>query len=462
MKFSLEEWRQSRNLAVVVVTVALVLDTVLFSAVVPMLPDYLKRQQESNADEDGISSSAHNSTSYLQQGVSKLVHSPGIQNTTEGHSSNLSIKIGVLLASKTLFELISSPLFGKMTDRFGYTIIMFVGFFVTFTSTLIFAFAEQYNALLIARSFQGLGSAAIFGPGLGLLADKFPDDTERAKAISISYGGTIFGLIIGPTFGGTMYHLYGKTVPFLILAAVTLVDGCLRAFIMTPERLQREKGPTMKELLTDPYIMITLGGLFFQSFTFSTLEPLLPLWMMETMNANSAQQGLAFLPVFLTLLLALNTLNRWSSRSERYRMAILGLLLLGVCFASMPLAKTQVELILPTAFYGLGSGLVECAILPHLGYLVDLRHKSVYGTIYGLMQSSYCLAAVIGAPLGGILAANIGFEWTFFSMGIPCILYAPLLYCTRNPSRKEEQNPLIGSFEPEVSDEKGAPEWSKI
>lgn len=441
MRTSKKEWRQSRNLTLVVVTVALVLDTVLFTAIVPMLPDYMKHLHDSEevSDEDVAfkNSFVPNSTGYRQEDF----HLSGLQNTTDGSSSNLSTKIGVLLASNTFFELLSSPVFGKMTDRFGYTIIMLIGFFVAFLSTLIFAFAENYYILLVARSFQGLGTAAIFGPGLGLISDRFPEKNERTKAISISYGGTIFGMIIGPTFGGVMYKLYGKMVPFLILAAIILLDGGLRALITEPKHAQREKGPSIKELLTDPYIFITLGGLFFISYTYSTLEPILPAWMMETMGANSAQQGLAFLPVFLTLLLSISMVNRLSERIERYWMAMSGLLLLGVCLILMPLAKTQVELILPTAFFGLGTGMLECALLPHLGYLVDLRHTSVYGTVYGLMQASYCLGSVTGASLGGILATNIGVQWTMVCTGIACIIYAPLFLCIRNPPRKKEEKP---------------------
>lgn len=450
MRIPLQEWRQSRNLTLVVVTVALVLDTLLTTVIVPMYPDFLKRLQDSdaasNADSLLPSSAAPHGTEFIQQGTTtEYIRSSG-EGTTDDNLSKLSAKIGVLMASKTLVEMISNPFFGKIADQFGYTIVMFVGFFVTFSSTLIFAFAESYCQLLIARSVQGLGSAALFAPGIGLLADKFPDERERSKAIAIAYGGLILGLVIGPTFGGIMYQFYGKTLPFLILAAVALVDGCLRAFIAEPKRVQREKGPTMKELLSDPYILVNLGGTFFMAMNFAVMEPLLPVWMMETMNANSAQQGLAFLPIYLTLLLALNTLNRLSSWIERYWMAMLGLLLVGVCLILLPIAKSQVQLILPTAFIGLGIGLVDCSLLPQLGDLVDLRHKSVYGTVYALSQSAFCLALVIGSPLSGILAADIGFQWTLSVFGIVCILYVPSLYYLRNPTRKEEEEPLKGSI----------------
>lgn len=62
--------------------------------------------------------------------------------------------------------------------------------------------------------------------GFGLLADIFPDDLERGRAMSITYAGIIAGVLVGPLFGGIMYQLYGKTVTYLVLATVALIDGC--------------------------------------------------------------------------------------------------------------------------------------------------------------------------------------------------------------------------------------------
>jgi len=64
---------------------------------------------------------------------------------------------------------------------------------------------------------------------MGLLAEQFPDDKERGKAMGIALSGLAMGVLVGPPFGRVMYQLYGKTVPFLILAGDILLHGCKSA-----------------------------------------------------------------------------------------------------------------------------------------------------------------------------------------------------------------------------------------
>lgn len=66
----------------------------------------------------------------------------------------------------------------------------------------------------------------IWFTGMGMLAERYPDDKERGNAMGIALGGLALGVLIGPPFGGFMYEFVGKTAPFLILSALALGDGC--------------------------------------------------------------------------------------------------------------------------------------------------------------------------------------------------------------------------------------------
>lgn len=62
--------------------------------------------------------------------------------------------------------------------------------------------------------------------GMGMLAERYPDDKERGNAMGIALGGLALGVLIGPPFGGFMYQFVGKSAPFLVLSALALGDGC--------------------------------------------------------------------------------------------------------------------------------------------------------------------------------------------------------------------------------------------
>ncbi len=62
----------------------------------------------------------------------------------------------------------------------------------------------------------------------------------------------------------------------------------------------------------------------------------------------------------------------------------------------MPAAQTTTGLILPIAILGLACGLVEIALFPELGRLVDIKYSSVYGNVYAIGDVALCLGYGIG------------------------------------------------------------------
>ena len=148
--------------------------------------------------------------------------------------------------------------------------------------------------LFLARALQGLGSACSsvsgnIGPhfsytecctGMGMLADRYTDNKERGNAMGIALGGLALGVLIGPPFGGFLFQFFGKAVPFLILALLALLDGCLQMLILVPEVTKNdEEAPTFRDLACDPYIQVCAGAITFANMGIAMLEPSLPLHM---------------------------------------------------------------------------------------------------------------------------------------------------------------------------------------
>lgn len=58
-----------------------------------------------------------------------------------------------------------------------------------------------------------------------MLAQAYPDDMERGSVMGIALGGIALGVLIGPPYGGALYQLSGKELPFVLLALLALFDG---------------------------------------------------------------------------------------------------------------------------------------------------------------------------------------------------------------------------------------------
>ena len=78
-----------------------------------------------------------------------------------------------------------------------------------------------------------------------------------------------------------------------------------------------------------------------------------------------------------------------------------GNVIIGFALISIPQAQTLYELILPMGSLGVAIGMVDSSMMPHLGFLVDLRHVGVYGNVYAIGDLSFCAAFAVGPVLAG-------------------------------------------------------------
>ncbi|XP_008305056.1 synaptic vesicular amine transporter [Stegastes partitus] len=358
---------------------------------------------------------------------------------------NENVKVGMLFASKATVQLLTNPFIGPLTNRIGYQLPIFIGFCIMFLSTIMFAFSSSYALLFLARSLQGVGSSCSSVAGMGMLASVYTDDEERGHAIGIALGGLALGVLVGPPFGSVMYEFVGKTAPFLILAFLAVFDGALQLFVLQPTKVEPEsqKGTPLLTLMKDPYILIAAGAICFGNMAIAMMEPTLPIWMMETMCARKWQLGVAFLPASISYLIGTNIFGTLAHKMGRWLCALIGMMVVGMSVICVPFAKDIYGLILPNFGVGFAIGMVDSSMMPIMGYLVDLRHVSVYGSVYAIADVAFCMGFALGPSIGGSIAESIGFPWLMTMIGVVDIFFAPLCLFLRNPPGQEEKIAIL-------------------
>ncbi|CAJ1069594.1 LOW QUALITY PROTEIN: chromaffin granule amine transporter [Xyrichtys novacula] len=464
----LHQSRGSPRLVLVVVCVALLLDNMLFTVVVPIIPTFLYAMEHPSPEPQTLQPSllplqslsdpqlpsqppqpSHsalvlgksseeiprstpptfphlvslfdNTTFSLQEIQTEPTLDTGLTdqsslmttelqinqtaNTTESSCLQDSVfleeenvRVGLLFASKALTQLLVNPFVGPLTNRVGYHIPMFAGFIIMFASTIMFAFSGTYALLFFARSLQGIGSSFSSVAGLGMLASVYTDDEERGIAMGIALGGLALGVLIGAPFGSVMYEFVGKSAPFLILAFLAVFDGVLQLFILQPSKISpgSVEGTPLLTLLKDPYILISAGSLCFANMGVAILEPTLPIWMMQTMCSPKWQLGMAFLPASISYLIGTNLFGVLANKMGRWLCSMLGMFIVGVSLLCVPFATSIYGLIGPNGGLGFAIGMVDSSMMAIMGYLVDIRHASVYGSVYAIADVALCMGFAIG------------------------------------------------------------------
>lgn len=411
----LQEPKAQRKLVLVIVSVALLLDNMLYMVIVPIIPHYLKY-----ADSDGEEGNTTVPTSHHGQDSAT----------------------GVLFASKAIVQLMVNPFSGALIDRIGYDIPMMIGLCIMFLSTAVFACGKSYGVLFFARSLQGVGSAFADTSGLAMIADRFTEEAERSKALGIALAFISFGCLVAPPFGGALYQFAGKEMPFLILAFVSLADGFMLLLVMKPMKEQlkerhREHTPTIPiwRLLMDPYIAVCAGALMMSNVALAFLEPTISLWMEEhNITHDYWKMGMIWLPAFFPHVFGVVITVKMAKQYPQHTwlMAAGGLALEGLCCFIIPFSTSYKALMIPICGICFGIALIDTALLPTLGYLVDVRYVSVYGSIYAIADISYSIAYAVGPIIAGGVVEAIGFTALNIGIAFSNLLYAPVLYYLRH------------------------------
>ena len=450
----IHEPKSQRKLVLVTVCIALLLDNMLYMVIVPIIPNYLRdlgtrHVVVSNVNQTNYTwipyttpaptgnDSAHNYTEYHERRGFKIpLPPPPVSYGNEGGA------VGVLFASKAIIQLCVNPFTGTLIDRIGYDVPMMIGLIIMFLSTSVFAFGESYAILFLARSLQGLGSAFADVAGLAMIADRFTEENERSKALGIAIAFISFGCLFAPPFGGILYQFAGKLVPFLILALACLIDGMLLLMVMKPVRLERSlipkeervKGTPIYRLLMDPYILCTAVALAMANVSLAFLEPTISLWMKDTMAADEWEIGFVWLPAFIPHICGVYLTVRLARNYPSYQwlMAMIGIAIEGSFCLICPFSESFGVVIIPIMGICFGIALVDTALLPLLGHLVDVRHVSVYGSVYAIADISYSVAYAFGPIVAGSVVQAIGFTWLNVLIFLSNILYAPVLLFLRN------------------------------
>src|SRR5262245_3948723 len=129
--------------------------------------------------------------------------------------------IGWMIASFSIAQLASAPLWGRVSDRYGRRPALLIALSAQAIAFAVFGFATSVWMLFLSRLVQGAG-----GGTTGVVQAYIGDTVEpkdRAKALGWISAATNAGVMIGPTIGSLATNL-GHRAPGVIAAGLCLLN----------------------------------------------------------------------------------------------------------------------------------------------------------------------------------------------------------------------------------------------
>jgi multidrug resistance protein len=147
--------------------------------------------------------------------------------------------VGVLVSAFSLAQLLSAPLWGRVSDRYGRRPALLVGLGASAIAYVAFAFAGSIWTLLLSRLIQGAG-----GGTTGVVQAYVADATEpkdRAKSLGWLSAATNLGVTIGPLLGSYSQALSPRA-PGLIAAGLCLANMVFAFIYLRETRVPHPAG----------------------------------------------------------------------------------------------------------------------------------------------------------------------------------------------------------------------------
>ena len=136
------------------------------------------------------------------------------------NASNFTI--GALAASFAVAQLIVSPLWGILSDKYGRRPIIAIGLLGIAVNFFLFGLATGIFMLFISRFMQGIFSGALMVSARAYIADLTTPE-ERIRAMGYVGAALSLGVILGPAIGG-MFAEINISLPFYAASVLALVN----------------------------------------------------------------------------------------------------------------------------------------------------------------------------------------------------------------------------------------------
>ncbi len=261
-----------------------------------------------------------------------------------------SLMVTVLVVSFTAAQLLSAPLWGRFSDKYGRRPALIVGLASAAIAYLVFGFATSIWLILLSRIVQGAGGGTV-----GVIQAYVADATEpnqRAKALGWLSAATSVGVALGPPLGSAALSLWGRSGPGVFAAALCAVN-IVFCYMYLPEardmvaakaagNAPRTSKEAVIRVFTHPQeaapkliwiYSIAMGA-------FQGMTAILALFLADRFGLTPDKVWIFFTYIgAISFVTRAGVLGRLVDKHGEEKIALCGLILLCLGLATMPLAR---------------------------------------------------------------------------------------------------------------------------
>jgi DHA1 family tetracycline resistance protein-like MFS transporter len=324
-------------------------------------------------------------------------------------------EVGLLLAVYSLAQMIVSPWWGRLSDRIGRRPLVIIGAAGCCVGFVALGLADALIVVFVARAW--LGS---FGIGMATaqawVADNVPG-ADRGRTMALISAASAFGFTLGPALGALGVATGGLAVPFWVAAGLAAANTLLAALVLprTPPVARAAARARFRDVATGRTFAVCLVVSFVLTYAFSNIEATFALFTRDALAFSVADNGWCFALLGLTgtATTALGT-RALARRMSEERRVVLGLVVLALGAATIPVAQTWLQLCAPLVLLAVGFGITTPSLA---AWVSKSARPERQGEALGIAQAVSAMSRVVGPGAGGLMFDRVSRESPFWTAG---------------------------------------------
>src|SRR5215469_2349564 len=283
------------------------------------------------------------------------------------------LEVTSMMACYSFAQFFSSPIWGRISDKFGRRPVLLVSLSASVLSYLWLGVADALWMLFAARLLSGAGAGNI-AAAQAYITDVTPPE-KRAKGMGMIGAAFGLGFTVGPAIGGLLagsnpdssalarpaFAAASLSALALVLAFLLLKESLspeLRGSANRPGRIALAKDAFGRPLLRHLVVLF-----FLTTCAFAGLESTFALWANSVFGWGPLQIGWIFFFVGIVLVLVQGGLiGRLSRRFGEARLTTYGAVLLVIGLASLPFSLSLAAVLGVMAVLSLGLGCLNPSV----------------------------------------------------------------------------------------------------
>lgn len=321
--------------------------------------------------------------------------------------------LGILVTSFAAMQFISSPILGRLSDKYGRRPVILFSILTSVGSFIIFAFANSFIMLLSSRIIAGL--ATEISVAQAYITD-ITDEKDRTKTMGRIGAANGVGMLIGPFIGGLLF-VYGGFFAAGITASALALINLLFALLFLPEThipSEWKKQPEIKlgrvkrlfSAFSKPGLRIVLFISFLMAFAFSAFPVIVPLLTKTVFGIGPLELAYFFFFAGLIQIIFQGFLiGKISNRLKEKKMIPLGSTLMAIGILSMGLSPNFAIFLIVATLMISGASIIGAAVPSFISKRIAMDER---GSILGIAQSVQSTALIIGPTISGLIFERAG------------------------------------------------------